>query len=135
MQSIERRSRLTGVDPAAFALQVHPPRRYTDSPHMLRHCPACHRVVGPIVLLTMTARWTFACRRCWATIRATRPSAVIAGFAGAAAGALILVTYFMTQGHALRRGGGLPAALAFVTSRLLPTFEVEDPPLQAPDAG
>ena len=102
---------------------------------MLRRCPACDAIVGPIVLLTMTPRWTFACRRCWATVRATRRSAVVAAFAGAAAGALILVIYFMRQGHFLRRGGGLPAAMAFVTSRLFPRFEVEDPPLQPQGAG
>lgn len=91
--------------------------------------------MGPIVLLTMTSRWTFPCRRCWATIRATPSSAVIAGVVGTAAGVLILAIYFMRHGQFPRRGGGLPAALAFVTSRLFPRLEVEDPPLQGPPAG
>jgi hypothetical protein len=102
---------------------------------MFRRCPACHGVVGPIVLLTMTPRWTFACRRCWATIRATPRSALIAGFVGAALGTLILIIYLTKHSHPLRHIGALPGGVALVTSRLFPRFEVEDPPLGKPGAG
>jgi hypothetical protein len=97
---------------------------------MFRRCPGCRGWVGPIVLLTMTRRWTFACRRCWATVRATPLSAFVAGAAGAAISVLALIIWVATHGELPKRSGGLPFAVAAMTSRLFPRFVVEDPPLQ-----
>jgi len=87
------------------------------------------------VLLTMTVRWTFACRHCWATIRATRFSTVVMGGLGAAAGIVVLVVLFIKSGRLMRRAAEVPVAVGFVTSRLFPRFEVEDPPVQTPGPG
>jgi hypothetical protein len=86
--------------------------------------------VSPIVLLTMTAKWTFACRHCWATVRATGGSALAAGFVGALLG--ISVDLWLLSGidHLYVRGSVVPM-MAVVFSRLFPRFEVVDPPVDA----
>jgi hypothetical protein len=57
------------------------------------------------------------------------------GAVGAAAGVLFLVAFYLKYGGLMRRAGELPFVLAFVASRLFPRFEVEDPPVQMPEAG
>jgi hypothetical protein len=86
--------------------------------------------VGPIVLLTMTVRWTFACRHCWATVRATPKSAIGAAAAGGALG-LPLDLWRLSRPHYVHAPGSFTAALAFVFGRFFPRFEVVDPPVDA----
>ena len=99
---------------------------------MVRRCPACHKLVSPIVLLTMTPKWTFACRRCWATVRATPGSAILAGAAGAGLGLPFDLWRWSHPVPVFARGRFLPVlamCLALVFARLFPRFEVVDPPL------
>ena len=103
-------------------------RSQTASLLMIRRCPACHGLVGPIVLLTMTGRGRFACRRCWATIAATPVSVVTAGLLGAAIGMAVLFLIWRGSGEFPRRGFALPLGLGVAASRLFPRLVIEDAP-------
>jgi len=79
----------------------------------------------------MTAKWTFACRHCWATVRATPRSALAAAFVGGAIG-LPLDFWRWSRPHYVHVRGAFTTALAFVFARLFPRFEVVDPPVDGP---
>jgi hypothetical protein len=83
-----------------------------------------------VVLLTATFDRKYACRRCWATIQATRKSTTVAAFAGAGVGLALLVPLYLWAHKLNGRVLALPSLLGVLAARLFPRFEVIDSALQ-----
>jgi hypothetical protein len=99
----------------------------------MRICPACGRRLPLLSVLEPTRLLTLLCRRCWATVRSNRSKFVTSTVVGAmfgVGGVLGLATAGKVK---FTDAGGLWSLVmlsSLAAGRLLPTLEVEDPPLE-----